>query len=82
MGGWHFANLSARQSAEVRVRFGWEARGFGSLPVRVQVGETEWTTSLFPDRKSKTYLFAIKAEVRKKERVAIGDRITAFVRIK
>lgn len=81
-GGWHFANLSPRQSAEVRGRFGMDARGWGSLPVRVRIGETEWGTSLFPDRKSSSYLFAIKADVRRRERVAAGDRITAVVQIR
>ena len=82
VGGWHFANLSPRQSAEIRKQFGNEARGWGSLPVTVRIGRTEWRTSLFPDRKSKTYLFAIKAAVRKKEGIAAGDRITAVVQIR
>ena len=81
-GGWHFVNLSARQSAEIRVRYGLDARGWGSLPVSVRIGETEWMTSLFPDRKSGSYLFAIKAEVQQKENIAAGDTITAAVRIR
>jgi hypothetical protein len=80
-GGWHFANLSRRQSVEVRARFGEERRGFGSIPVRVRIGGTEWSTSLFPDRKTNTYLFAIKAEVRKAEHIADGDTITAIVQV-
>jgi hypothetical protein len=81
-GGWHFANLSPRQSAEIRVRFGMDARGWGSLPVRVRIGQTDWETSLFPDRKSDSYLFAIKADVRKREGIATGDAITALVQIR
>jgi Domain of unknown function (DUF1905). len=80
-GGWHFVNLSIRQSEEIRVRFASEARGFGSLPVTVRIGETEWRTSIFPDRKSKSYLFAVKAAVRRKERIEAGDRVTALLRI-
>ena len=80
-GGWHFANLSIRQSAEIKSRFGSAARGWGSIRVRVRIGETEWSTSLFPDRKSKSYLFAIKADVRKAESLSDGDRITAQVRV-
>ena len=82
MGGWHFANLSPRSSAKIKVRFGGAARGFGSLPVSVKIGRTEWKTSIFPDSKSRTYLLAIKTEVRKKERIAAGDTITAFVQIR
>lgn len=81
-GGWHFANLTPKQSTEIKARFGSVARGFGSLPVSVKIGRTEWRTSIFPDRKSGSYLFAIKVEVRKKERIVAGDTIAAVVRIK
>ncbi len=80
-GGWHFANLSAKQSFEIRLRFGDEARGFGSLPISVKIGKTEWRTSIFPDRRSKSYLFAIKADVRRRERINAGDTVAAVVRI-
>lgn len=49
--------------------------------MRLRIGTTEWTTSLFPERKSKTYLFAIKASVRKKEDLAAGDRVTVRIHI-
>jgi hypothetical protein len=81
-GGWHFANLSKKQSAQIRDLFGSEARGFGSLRVRVTIGRTEWQTSIFPDRKSNSYLFAIKLDVRRREKIAAGDTVSAMVRIK
>lgn len=81
-GGWHFANLSARQSFEIKERFGSERPGFGAVPVRITIGATTWETSLFPDRKSGTYLFAIKAGVRKAEDIGAGDRITAVVKVR
>jgi len=80
-GSWHFANLSLKQSAEIRRRFGATARGWGSIRVRIRIGDTEWNTSLFPANKDKTYLFAIKADVRKAEDIDAGDRITAVVHI-
>lgn len=80
-GGWHFASLSPKASREIRARFGMNARGWGSLPVRVRIGETEWRTSLFPGAKPRRYLFAIKAEVRQKEHITAGDTITATVRV-
>ena len=79
---WHFVNLSAKQSSHIRKLFGAEAAGWGSLPVTVCIGETEWKTSIFPDSKSSSYLFAIKAEVRKKEHIRAGDTITATVQIR
>jgi len=80
-GSWHFVNLSLKQSAEIRRRFGGTARGWGSIRVKIRIGETEWSTSLFPANKDKTYLFAIKADVRKAEDIAAGDRVTARIHV-
>jgi hypothetical protein len=80
-GSWHFANLSAKHSAEIKRRFGAIARGWGSIRVEIKVGETQWKTSLFPTDDNKTYLFAIKKEVRKAEGIDEGDTITANVHI-
>lgn len=80
-GGWHFAWLPLKQAALIKRRFGATARGWGSIRVQVRIGATEWATSLFPDRKSKTYLFAIKAAVRKAEELSDGTRVTARIRI-
>lgn len=80
-GGWHFVNLSPRQSSAIRALFGTEARPFGSIPAAVTIGKTQWKTSLFPDKKSRTYLFAIKADVRRTEHIQAGDTIVAQVKI-
>jgi hypothetical protein len=81
-GGWHFANLSTKQSAEIRVRFEEKRRGWGSLLVRVRIGRAEWDTSIFPDRKHNSYMFAIKAAVRREENIGSGDTVTALVTIR
>ncbi len=81
-GGWHFVNLTARQSHEIRVRFADGRRGWGAVPIAVQIGRTAWRTSLFPDKKSATYLFAIKAAVRQQEAIAAGDTVRAIVQIR
>ena len=54
--------------------------GFGSVRVTVQIGETEWATSLFPDSKLGSYVLPIKRSVRDQERLSIGD--TAPIRIR
>ena len=80
-GSWHFANVPAKQSALIKRRFGSSARGWGSIRVRLKLGDTEWTTSLFPAKKTKTYLFMIKASVRKAEDVGAGDTVTVHIHI-
>ncbi|MFL6071399.1 MAG: DUF1905 domain-containing protein [Actinomycetes bacterium] len=52
--------------------------GWGVIPVTATIGDTEWTTSLFP--KEGAYLVPIKVAVRKAEHLELGD--TADVRLK
>jgi len=77
--GWHFATVPKAQSAQIRNRFASAKRGWGSIPVRVKIGQTEWATSLFPQGKTGSYLFAIKASVRNVEGIEEGCMITATV---
>lgn len=81
-GGWHFANLPEALSAEIRAKYAKSAKGWGSIPVHIRIGETEWETSLFPAKKTRSYLFAIKASVRKDEGIVDSSRITAHIRIR
>jgi hypothetical protein len=51
-------------------------RGWKLVPVLVEVGETRWETSLFPDRESGSYILPVKAAMRRKLGVSVGDRIS------
>ena len=82
MAGWHFVNLPKNQSKEIKKLFGVMAAGWGSLPVIVTIGKTSWKTSIFPDKKSGTYLLPLKAEVRKKEKIVNGDTINFSIEIR
>ncbi len=48
--------------------------GWGVIPVRVQIGDTDWTTSLFP--KDGRYLVPLKDKVRKAEHLDQGDAVS------
>jgi hypothetical protein len=48
--------------------------GWGVIPVNAQIGETAFTTSLFP--KDGRFLVPIKLIVRKAERLEEGDVVT------
>ncbi|MBI5466734.1 MAG: DUF1905 domain-containing protein [Candidatus Kerfeldbacteria bacterium] len=69
---WHFVSLPKKLSGELRRVFRGYGRGFGSLPVRVTIGSTTWTTSIFPDHKRGSYLLPLKASVRKVEGLRAG----------
>jgi hypothetical protein len=81
MDAWHFLTVSEKQSEEIKKSFQGKTRGWGSLPVEVTLGKTKWKTSIFPDKKSGTFLLPLKAEVRRKEGVARGDTVTFIVDI-
>lgn len=81
MSGWHFVGIPKKESEEIKKVHTVEA-GFGSVPVVVTIGKTKWNTSLFPDKRSGTYLLPIKAGVRKKENVLSGDVISLMIEIK
>lgn len=75
MGGWRFLALPTKEAKEIKGAFGKMAKGWGSLPVSVTIGKTNWETSIFPDKKSGTYLLPLKAAVRKAEGIADDDTI-------
>jgi hypothetical protein len=79
-GGWHFVTLPQEAAAEIRF-FTPAAKGFMPIPVKATIGATTWTTSVFPDRKLDSYLLAVKAEVRKKERIGVGDEVEVRVEV-
>jgi hypothetical protein len=76
MAGWHFISVSKKEAGEIKKKFGAKKRGWGSLPVVVTLGKTTWKTSIFPDKRSETYLLPLKAEVRIKEEIISGDKVT------
>lgn len=81
-GGWHFLTLPNKQSEIIRKAFSTIKQGWGSLPVTVTIRQTVWKTSIFPDSKSDNYVLPLKAEVRKKEKIGLGDTITFLVEIR
>lgn len=73
---WHFVTLPKKQSEEIKKDFSTLRKSWGSLPVTVTLGKTRWQTSLFPDKKSGCYLLPVKADIRKKEGIGHGDRVS------
>jgi hypothetical protein len=51
------------------------------VKVRVQIGETEWGTSLFPDKSLESYVLPVKRSVREREQLASGDVAEVTVRV-
>ena len=71
---YHFVAVpdpASREIAEVAslVTYGW-----GAIPARVRIGETTWTTSLFP--RNGGYLLPLRDRVREGEGIELGDTVT------
>ncbi|MFA5885921.1 MAG: DUF1905 domain-containing protein [Acidimicrobiia bacterium] len=72
---WFFVTLPFAVADDIEERYGRAAAGFGSVRVRVRVGRTEWSTSLFPDAKRKSYLLPVKKAVRRAENLDDGSPV-------
>jgi Domain of unknown function (DUF1905) len=78
---WTFVSLPDDVSEEIRDLAGGSRRGFGSLRVRVAVGGSTWTTSIFPGSGSGPYVLPIKRLVRTAEALDVGDIATVTVEL-
>ncbi len=78
---WTFVSLPADASEEIRELVVQPRRGFGSLRVRVRIGDTSWTTSIFPDSKQECYVLPVKKAVRRAEQLDAGDTATVTVEV-
>lgn len=76
---WYFVTVPPEQSHEIKVIAPTVTYGWGVIPVRVRIGKSMWTTSLFP--KDGLYLVPIKAKVRQAEKLAEGETVTLSLEI-
>jgi hypothetical protein len=78
-GSWHFLTIDGAAGAaikahEVMRRLALGAgRGFGSVKVQARIGDTKWTTSVFPSSSHEGYVLPVKLAVRKAEDLSAGD---------
>ena len=74
----YFVPVAEEPSEDLREVSGELSYGWGVIPVCATIGETTWTTSLFP--KDGGYLLPVKAMVRRAEDLDDGDAVTAVLR--
>jgi Domain of unknown function (DUF1905) len=71
--GWHFITLPVDLAEDVRDHSEGRTAGFGSVPVKVTIGATSWSTSIFPDKRRNSFVLPLKKAVRKAELLEVGD---------
>ncbi len=72
---WHFVTLPEKLAAEIEAFHSHLKKDFGSIAVQAHIRESNWKTSIFRDTKRKSYLLPVKAEIRKREKLAAGDEV-------
>ena len=70
---WHFITIPEGMSQDIKIFTRHKYNGFGSVRVKVTIGNSTWLTSLFPDKKSGCYFLPVKAAIRKAENL-VQDR--------
>ncbi|ALC11661.1 DUF1905 domain-containing protein [Sphingopyxis sp. 113P3] len=83
-GAWYFVAIEGDAADRVRlaaISGQWldGLRGFGSARVEARIGDSSWTTSVFPHRESGGWLLPVKAAIRKAEGLGEGDAVTVTV---
>lgn len=70
----YFVTVPAEQAQQIRAAARLVTYGWGMIPVRARVGDSEWKTSLFP--REELYILPIKLMIRKAEKIEEGDDVT------
>lgn len=76
---YHFVTVDADAAAELAEVASDVSYGWGMIPVRVTLGHTSWTTSLWP--KDGAYVVPLKDAVRHAEGVELGDVVTVDIEV-
>jgi hypothetical protein len=71
---WHFVTVPDAQCAELEAASSLVSYGWGMIPVTARIGDTRWSTSLFP--KDGRYIVPVKTRVRDAECLDVGDTVT------
>lgn len=70
-GGWMYVAVPQKHTRELKSR----RKAWGMYPITASVGKTSWETKLMT-KKGGDFFVALKAAVRNKEKIAVGDKVT------
>lgn len=71
---WHFITVPEQQSRDLKAISAIVTYGWGMIPVSVRIGNSRWQTALF--EKDERYIVPIKASIRQREDLELGDQVT------
>jgi len=73
--GWHFITLPQDLADEISDEAAPFRKGFGSVKVTASIAGNNWSTSIFPDSKSSSYLLPVKKAIRTAAGIRAGDDV-------
>ena len=76
---YHFVTVPEDECVELEEAAALVSYGWGMIPASVRIGQTGWSTSLWP--KDGGYVVPLKDAVRRAERLDVGDRVTLRLRV-
>ena len=79
--GWVFVSLPKDIAKEIRKNLQWQEEGWGRMKATAITRHKEWETAIWIDKKQDTYLLPLKAEIRKKASIKLGDIIEVEVKL-
>jgi len=74
-GGWHFVSLPKAMSNEIRQGLKWQEEGWGRMKTMAEIASHRWETAIWFDKKRGTYLLPLKAGIRKKLGLEVGEEV-------
>lgn len=74
-----YVPIPSEPSADIKAISNQATYGWGVIPARVRIGQTEYKTSLFP--KDGRYLVPVKVAVQRAEGVGVGDWVSVWLEI-
>ena len=77
---YHFVTVPDDACAVLRAVAPVVSYGWGVIPVRARIGDSDWETSLFP--RDGGYVLPVKDRIRQAERIALGDPVAVEMSIR
>lgn len=74
---WYFVTVPDEQSDGLKAISQSVTYGWGMIPVLVRIGQSEWTTALWP--KDGRYIVPIKARIRQAENLQEGEHVSVWL---
>ena len=76
-GGWAYVAVPRKHTAYLKQK----RRAWGMYPITACVRNTSWKTKLMM-KKGGDFFVALKAAIREKEKIRIGDKVTMYFKLK